>query len=398
VSGDVGETLMNPLSTYHNVGDRPVIYAGRFFDRVTDVKLPSHYRICGEESASSDFPAAVDGATTLVVLDLHSFPFKGMSEDRWNIPLVVVLPPGCDAEYVTATFGTVLLERLEFFDRIVTPDQDVWKGLRQRYCLAESQRIVIETDDPGRVVTGLCALFEAEFATLSISDGRWHKTDRYSMESAHGPTDSSAHPAIGRLPRDLRSAKAVHHAQAGVLRPRFVAARGGRADDELLDVLEVGTGVGRWAASFDPTKTRFTGVDIDEGVIRTARANFPQHRFDQLDPELLLPYEDESFDLVFGVDIMQHNPVLVRRTLLSEMWRVARPAGRLLSMEVFVPAEQAERSSKSFMSVSEYLDFIIEVTAGQVVLEHVEALRYPHEDLFRGGVISLLRLGRPSTP
>jgi hypothetical protein len=98
------------------------------------------------------------------------------------------------------------------------------------------------------------------------------------------------------------------------------------------------------------------------------------------------------------VTTMQHNPLSVRRTLLSEMWRVARPAGRLLFMEEFVPAEQAERPSIPFMSVSEYVDLIIEVTSGQVVLEHVEALRYPHEDLFRGGVISLLRLGMPSTP
>jgi SAM-dependent methyltransferase len=398
VSRDVGETLMDYPSAHHNVGEHPVIYAGRFFDRIADVKLPSHYSIYGEESASSQFPAAVDGATALVVLDLHSFPFKGMSEDWWNIPLVVVLPPGCDAAYVTATFGTVLLERLEFFDRIVTPDQDVWKDLHQRYCLAEYQRIAIETDDPGEVVTRLCAMFEAESATLSSSGGSRHGTDQYSKAGARGPTDSAAHLAIGRLPRDSRSAKTVHRAQAGVLRPRFVAARGGRADDDPLDVLEVGTGIGRWAASFDPTTTRFTGVDVGEGVIRTARANFPQARFDQLGPDLLLPYEDESFDLVFGVTTMQHNPLSVRRTLLSEMWRVARPAGRLLFMEEFVPAEQAERPSIPFMSVSEYVDLILEVTSGQVVLEHVEALRYPHEDPFRGGVISLLRLGIPSTP
>jgi hypothetical protein len=44
------------------------------------------------------------------------------------------------------------------------------------------------------------------------------------------------------------------------------------------------------------------------------------------------------------------------------------------------------------MSVLEYV--ILEVTAGQVVLEHVASLRYPH-DLFRGGAISLLRLGVP---
>jgi ubiquinone/menaquinone biosynthesis C-methylase UbiE len=189
----------------------------------------------------------------------------------------------------------------------------------------------------------------------------------------------------------------VHRVQARVLRPRFIAARGERADDVPLDVLEVGTGVGRWAASFDLTKTRFSGVDISEGMIRAARSNFPEQRFDQLGPNLLLPYDDESFDLVFGVAVMQHNPPSARRTLLSEMWRVARPAGRLLFLEDFVTAKQAKKSTITPVSVLEFVSLILEVTAGQVVLEHVESLRYPHDDLFRGGVISLLRLGVPKT-
>jgi 2-polyprenyl-3-methyl-5-hydroxy-6-metoxy-1,4-benzoquinol methylase len=371
VSNDVDEALMDPLSTYHNVGERPIIYAGRFIDQVSDVELPSRYSICGEGEVSSRFPAAVDEATTLVVLDLHSFPFEALTVDRWDVPLVVVLPPGFDAESLTATFGTVLLERLEFFDRIVTPNQDVWKGLRRRYFWAESQLIRTETDDSGEVAAGLCAIFEAESATPSIFGGGRHGADQYSKAGAHEPTDSAPHRAIASLPREPRSAKAVHRAQAEVLRPRFVAARGERAADDPLDVLEVSTGVGRWAASFDPARTRFSGVDISEDMIRTARANFPEQRFDQLGPNLLLPYEDESFDLVFGVAVMQHNPLPVRPTLLSEMWRVARPAGRLLFMEDFVPAKQTERSSISPMSVLEFVSLILEVTAGQVVLEHI---------------------------
>jgi hypothetical protein len=47
------------------------------------------------------------------------------------------------------------------------------------------------------------------------------------------------------------------------------------------------------------------------------------------------------------------------------------------------------------MSVSEFMDLILEETAGQVVLEYMESLRYPQDDLFRGGIISLLKLGVP---
>jgi tRNA A-37 threonylcarbamoyl transferase component Bud32 len=47
------------------------------------------------------------------------------------------------------------------------------------------------------------------------------------------------------------------------------------------------------------------------------------------------------------------------------------------------------------MSVTEFVNLILDATVGRVVLEHAESLRYPHEDLFTGGLISLLRLGVP---
>jgi SAM-dependent methyltransferase len=128
-------------------------------------------------------------------------------------------------------------------------------------------------------------------------------------------------------------------------------------------------------------------------MIEAARSNFPNQRFDQLGPNLLLPYDNGYFDLVFGVAVMQRNPPRARRTLLSEMWRVARPAGRLLFLENLVTVSQREESMIPPMSALEFVDLILEETSGQVVLEHVEALRYPQDDLFRGGVLSLLRLG-----
>jgi SAM-dependent methyltransferase len=395
LNGDVDKALMHPLSTHAGVGDRPVIYAGRFIDRVAEVDLPEHYSIRSERDVHSRFSAAIDEATTLIILDLRSFPLQAMTRDRWDVPLVVVLPSGSDADSLTATFGSALFERLGFFDRIVTPDSDVWEGLRRGYCWAENQRISIETDDPGEAAVNLCTLFAAESTALTPSGDDRCQAAQYRKESGGAPADPVPYRKVCSFHRDPRSNKAVHRMQAEVLRPRFIAARGERADDVPLEVLEVGTGGGRWATSFDLAKTRFTGVDIRKDMIRAARSNFPELRFDQLGPDLLLPYNDESFDLVFGVAVMQDNPLPVRRTLLSEMWRVGRPGGRLLFMEDFVSAERTERPSISPMSVLEFVGLILEVTAGQVVLEHVESLRYPHDDLIRGGVISLLRLGVP---
>ena len=47
------------------------------------------------------------------------------------------------------------------------------------------------------------------------------------------------------------------------------------------------------------------------------------------------------------------------------------------------------------MSVREFESLILDATAGQVVLDYVESLRYPGDDLRTGMVISLLRLGAP---
>lgn len=187
--------------------------------------------------------------------------------------------------------------------------------------------------------------------------------------------------------------EALHRAQAAALEPRLAALREKQGTEVPLDVLQVGAGAGSWVSSFDLAKIRFTGLDVREDLIETARASFPEGRFDRLGPEHLFPYDDESFNLAFSVTVMHHNPAPAKRTLLSEMWRVTRPGGRLLFLENLVFSKQLEGSAVYPMSVTGFVELIIDATAGQVVLEHVESLRYPGEDLRRGGVISLLRLG-----
>ncbi len=94
---------------------------------------------------------------------------------------------------------------------------------------------------------------------------------------------------------------------------------------------------------------------------------------------------------------MSHHPAAAKRTLLSEMWRVTRPGGQLVFLEDFVSTGRPEKPAIYPTSVTEFVDLTLEAMARQVVLEHVESLRYPDEELRRGGVISLLRLGVPKT-
>lgn len=352
---------MTYASTHTNAGGHPVVYAGRFVDQVAGADLPKDCIVLGEQDALPyELAKVLNRANTLILLDLFSFPLEAMIDDHWDVPMLIVLPSDFDAESLTTTFGSVLFERLTFFDRIVNPDSVLWEELRRKYCWAESQRLPVTGNRPGEIATEVCALFEVESS-------------------------------------NLRSNKALHRAQAAVLEPQFVAVQERRDAKVPLDVLGVGAGVGRWAPSFDPAKTRFVGLDIDEGTTETARANLPDYRFDRLGSDLLFPYDDESFDLVFSVTAMHRYPTADKRTLLSEMWRVARPGGRLLFLEDFVFARQPVESAVHPISVTEFVDLTLDATAGQVVSEHVESLRYPDEDLHRVGLISLVRLGVPRT-
>ena len=377
-----------------DAGRRPVVYAGRLADQIGSANLPKDCIVLGEQDTlPCELTQVLNRANTLVLLDSLSFPLEAMTDRHWDIPIVVVLPSGFDAKALIATFGPELFERLGFFDHIVTPDSALWEELRRKYCWAEGQRIPVVGNRPKEVATTVCALFEAESMSTASPSQDQGEAARYWRERTLAT--SVPHRAGHRVDYDPRSKKASHRIQAAALEPRFAALQQKRDAKVPLDILEAGTGAGRWASSFNPTETRFFGIDTREDLLSIARINFPEGRFDLLGSELLFPYEDERFDLVFTATIMHQYPLPAKRTLLSEMWRVTKPGGQLLFLENFVFEKQPEQLAVHTMSVREFERLILDATAGQVVLDYVESLRYPGDDLRTGMVISLLRLGVP---
>ncbi|HJT93304.1 MAG TPA: class I SAM-dependent methyltransferase [Mycobacterium sp.] len=128
----------------------------------------------------------------------------------------------------------------------------------------------------------------------------------------------------------------MHHYQARAL--QTLLAGESLAGDRVLDL---GTGVGRWArwyATFP--RTQVTGVDIEPARLTRARrfgggVSYLQMGVDRLD------LADASFDTVNCVTVLQHVPHDVKRAAIAEISRVLAPNGRVVLLELTDLADDA---------------------------------------------------------
>lgn len=99
-----------------------------------------------------------------------------------------------------------------------------------------------------------------------------------------------------------------------------------------VSVLDAGCGSGRTMLDLAPLG-EVCGVELDEDAAALARSrgDFEVHT----GPIESLPWEDEKFDLVTSLDVIEHTPD--DRASLREVHRVTRPGGFVL---VTVPAYQ----------------------------------------------------------
>ncbi|HEX5850761.1 MAG TPA: class I SAM-dependent methyltransferase, partial [Rubrobacter sp.] len=374
--------------------EHPVFYAGRYFEEVSGAGLPGDYTILSDwDVLPAQLGLALEPASILVVLDMLSFPFESLTGDLVDVPLILLPPQGSDADFLSTVFGKPAFSRLGFFDRVAVAEDDLWVEIQRRYGLAQGQRVEVEDGRPEHAASEIQEALEAESALYAPIGESDYEAKRYWSERGDALAGEAPHRAICSVNHSPKFNKAIHRVQEKALSPQIAVARGTQAEEVPFEVLEIGAGIGRWAASFDPAKTRFTGVDISEGMVETARKNFPQCRFDLIGDDPVLPYGDESFDLSFSVTVMHHNPTPTKWALISEMWRVTRPGGRLMFLEDFVSGGWSTRSTVYPMSVNEFVGLLLEATAGQVVLEHVESIRYGHDDFTRGGLLGVTKLG-----
>ena len=96
-------------------------------------------------------------------------------------------------------------------------------------------------------------------------------------------------------------------------------------------VLEVGSGLGILAAEVAAAAENVQVVGLEcSGEQIAAAARSPAVRYVQGDAHRL-PFEDRSFDLVYARYLLEH--VCDPARVLTEIWRVLRPGGRIAVME-----------------------------------------------------------------
>ena len=99
-----------------------------------------------------------------------------------------------------------------------------------------------------------------------------------------------------------------------------------------VDCLDVGCGVGNLHCLLSPKIGSLKGVDVSEQCINTARKNNAGVSYDVYDGGRL-PYQDNSFDLVFAICVLHHVPTGSWKKFVGEMLRVLKPGGVAMVFE-----------------------------------------------------------------
>jgi SAM-dependent methyltransferase len=106
--------------------------------------------------------------------------------------------------------------------------------------------------------------------------------------------------------------------------------RSGVDIEALRSVLDWGCGAGRILAGWEGllhSEVRFYGCDVNPAPVAWCRENLPSVEVRQCGPMPPMPYEDATFDLVYGASVYTHLTLPAMLQWTGELARVLRPDG-----------------------------------------------------------------------
>jgi ubiquinone/menaquinone biosynthesis C-methylase UbiE len=99
------------------------------------------------------------------------------------------------------------------------------------------------------------------------------------------------------------------------------------------DVLELGCGTGRFVVAFGGEVRSMTGLDLSPAMLEQAsrKGEAAGLELQLVEGDMRnLPFDDDSFDVVYSMLALMHLPVDSRQQVFLEAARVLRPGGRMI--------------------------------------------------------------------
>jgi len=102
---------------------------------------------------------------------------------------------------------------------------------------------------------------------------------------------------------------------------------------EGMTVLDVGCGTGTHLELYSRYKCSLSGIDCSPSMLEIARKRLGDKADLHLGDASMMPYEDGSFDLVISMLVLHEMNHATRSSVLREMKRVLKDAGRMLLID-----------------------------------------------------------------
>ena len=152
--------------------------------------------------------------------------------------------------------------------------------------------------------------------------------------------------------------------------------------------LDFGCGHGQFTQMISRYCDSVIGIDCSPVAIEKARKNHPAIEFELLDESGRFPYDDNSFDTVFAIDVLEH--ILDTEGILGEINRVLKIGGSLLiATNELTPLKAALISLSSldsyFYPASPYIRYFTRTNLAHILKKkHFTPVRYKKNRTYFG--------------